>query len=646
MKILYVYLLAAAGTAFAQDSRNTGWVVIPVNEYGALRARAYPVERAPDTPPVEATLTRVDYELRVAGEIASGRATLTVDVLKDGWVRVPVPAGLAVREARIEGKLVSLVRGDGALSEARIEGKPGSLVRGDGVLAALLPKRGRSVLQLDIALPVTSNGGEGRLILPASPSGVTRASLTMARPDVEVKVAGGLLAERVSTESETRVVAFARGNEALAFTLRLKMEEQKRAPQTLRMRGSLAQLVTLGEDATSVSAEANIEVTQGAARTVRIAVPASVTVNTVDGANVADWEARDGTLTVAFLDPVERKASFLISGDTRLPRDGAMDLPLLRLLDSERESGGVAVEVLGAGEIKNLRSQGLERTEAGDLGATVAARQSPSLVAFRYRTGGAERSLHVEVARYTQQAVLTANIEEARYRVLITPDGKTLVEAHYAVRNNQRNFVRITLPTGAALWSASLAGRPARPGRGPDGSLLFPLEKSRAGEDAPLFAVEVLYLSAGTAWSDKGHATLVLPGLDLPVSRTGLLLYHPPRSRVTVDAGAFRVQPFAEPTSAPLTGDGIPNAPPPAAANPPLNAANSSLNAANSPATQALVDRYRARRDARRPADAVPLRVEFPAVGPSIYLASELTAENQAATVELNYQKERNGGYR
>jgi hypothetical protein len=56
------------------------------------------------------------------------------------------------------------------------------------------------------------------------------------------------------------------------------------------------------------------------------------------------------------------------------------------------------------------------------------------------------------------------------------------------------------------------------------------------------------------------------------------------------------------------------------------------------------VDRYRARRDARRPADSAPLRVEFPAVGPSIYLASELTAENQAATVELNYQKDRKGG--
>src|ERR1035438_1500015 len=111
MKILYVYLLAAAGAAFPQDSRNTGWIVIPVSEYGALRARAFPVERAPDTPPLDATLTRVDYELRIDGEIALGRATLTIDVLKDGWVRVPVPAGLAVREARRDRK--SVVEGKG-----------------------------------------------------------------------------------------------------------------------------------------------------------------------------------------------------------------------------------------------------------------------------------------------------------------------------------------------------------------------------------------------------------------------------------------------------------------------------------------------------------------------------------------------------
>src|SRR5579862_3006640 len=76
-----------------------GWVVIPVEEYRVLRAKAYPADHDPEPPPLDATLTRVDYDLRVLGELASGRANLTVDVLKDGWVRVPVPPGLLVREA-------------------------------------------------------------------------------------------------------------------------------------------------------------------------------------------------------------------------------------------------------------------------------------------------------------------------------------------------------------------------------------------------------------------------------------------------------------------------------------------------------------------------------------------------------------------
>ena len=97
-------LSLAALTIFAPISstqtveRSPGWVVLPVEEYRTLHERAYPVEREPEPPPLEATLTRVDYDLRIdggtasGGELASGRATLTIDVLKDGWVRVPIPA--------------------------------------------------------------------------------------------------------------------------------------------------------------------------------------------------------------------------------------------------------------------------------------------------------------------------------------------------------------------------------------------------------------------------------------------------------------------------------------------------------------------------------------------------------------------------
>src|SRR5207302_7589291 len=168
---------------------------------------------------------------------------------------------------------------------------------------------------------------------------------------------------------------------------------------------------------------------QGAAREVRILLPEKITINQVAGAMVADWEMKNGELAVTFLEPIEHTARFVISGEARLPRDGVIDIPLLRLLNTERDTGGVAVEILGAGEIKDQKAQGLEDADSSDLGAMISGRQSPALVAYRARAGeaGATRSLSVNVARYDQQAVLMANIEEARYQILMSADGKELV---------------------------------------------------------------------------------------------------------------------------------------------------------------------------------------------------------------------------
>ncbi len=650
--LLALLFISAASSMGQTAAHSPGWVVLPVDEYRALHARAYPIERDPEPPPVEATLTRVDYDLRIDGELASGRVTLTVDVLKDGWVRVPIPGGLLVREARLDGKLVSLVPGAG--------GKAGSQ------LSALLSHSGRAVLLLDIAIPVVSATGEESITLPSTASGVTRASVQLPRQGVDVRLTGGLLSEKSESASESKWIAYGRGNEPLAFAWRRKTEDH-RAIQPLRMRGSLTQLLGLGEDSTSINAEVNLEVTQGAARVARIQIPDKVTINQVLGAMVADWVVKANELSVTFLEPVEQTARFVVTGETRSPREGEIDIPLLRLLNVERETGGVAVEVLGAGEVKDLKFEGLESADATDLGEMVSNRQSPSLAAFRFRSGDAKlaRSLSLNVARYTPQAVLMANVSEARYQVLISSQGKTLVQARYAVRNNQRNFLKITLSPGATLWSASLAGKAVRPGQSPDGSLLLPLDKARAGEEAPEFVVEVVYLSRGTAWNDKGQFKLALPALDLPVSRTGLLVYHPPLFKVTPELGAFRMEPYENPISSalnpPVMGYGIgagsaggvgggvvagiaTPAPPPPVPSPGMDAKDEAKLKRSQLATEALLDKFRADSLAGKRAGILPIRVSFPAFGPSLYLVSELTAENQAPSAGLTYQHEKKAG--
>src|SRR5579862_2037036 len=627
-----------------ENPHAAGWVVIPVEEYRVLRAKAYPAEHVPEPPPLDATITRVDYDLRVLGGLATGHATLTVDVLKDGWVRVPVPVGLLVREARLDDKLVSLV--------------PSGTGKSATQLSALLSHAGRSVLALDIDVAVTSSTGEESLALPSTESGITRASVELPRQGIDLHVGGGLLAEKSESSGDTKWQAYGRGNEPLSFTWRKKTEDHH-AELPLRLRGSLTQLTSLGEDSTAISAEVALEVVQGAAREVRIQLPEKVTINQVAGAAVADWEMKNGELVVSFLEPVEPSARFVISGETRLPRDGVIDIPLLRLLNTERETGGVAVEILGAGEIKDQKAQGLEDADATDLGEMVASRQSPALVAFRARSGeaGATRSLSVNVARYDQQAVLMANIEEARYQVLMSADGKELVQARYAVRNNQRNFVKVTLPAGAAVWSVSLAGRPVRPGQSPDGSLLLPLEKSRGGDDAPAFAIEILYLAKAAAWNDKGQEKLTLPALDLPISRTGLLLYYPPLFKVSAAPGMFRTQEYVNPTSAVLAtpmGDvigttmGGPIFLPPASPTGELDhlTRKQQANEDKKDSTQALLDSFKAKSLGGKVTGILPINVSFPAFGPSIFLVSELTSENQSPAAAFNFQRDKKAGAR
>jgi hypothetical protein len=638
-------LLCASHSSAETASHAPGWVVITIGDYKTLHAKAYPPEPEPEAPPVDATLTRVDYDLRIDGDLATGRASLTVDVLKDGWVRVPIPRGLLVREAKLDGKLVSLV--------------PGMAGQGSNQLSALLSRPGRAVLLLDIALPVVSTAGEESISLPSTASGVTRASVRLPRQGVDIKLTGGLLAEKSEPGADSKWLAYAHGNEPLTFSWKRKTEDH-RSSQALRLRGSLTELTGLGEDTTTIMAEVNIEVMQGAAREVHIALPDKVTVNQVAGATVADWEMKDGQLAVTFIEPVEGNAKFIVSGETRSPRDGQIEIPLLRLLNTERDTGGVAVEVLGAGEINKFKTEGLENADATDLGEIVSSRQSSSLSAFRFRSGDrkAARSLTVNVARYTSQAVLMANVAEARYNVLISNEGKLLVEARYAVRNNQRNFLKITLPPGATLWSASLAGNPVRPGQSPDGGVLLPLEKSHAGEESPEFAVEIVYISRGTPWNDKGQFKLALPALDLPISRTGLLVYHPPLFKVTPEPGSFRPEAYQEPISRALgpppparivssVSAGAP-APPPPPPTPGLaiSAISNSKMEVPQVSTETLVDNFRLTLEGGKAAGIVPIKVTFAGLGPSLYLVSELTGENQSPSADLNFQRERKAGGR
>ena len=526
--------LGTMGTVRAQDAaRADGWIVLPIEEYRALRARAYASPPDPTPPPLDAALTRVDYDLRIAGDTVTGQARLTIDVLKQGWVSVQVPPGLLVRDAQLDGRPTAIVDGD----PPRV----------------LISRAGRSTLNLAVVVPLASSAGTESITLPGSGSALSAVTLTIPRTSVDLTVSGGFIAEQTESGSESRWIVYGSPGRSLTFAWKRKADD-RRSTMPLKTRARITELVGLGEDSTQVTTSVRLEVTQGLARQAVVALPQGLVVNQVAGATVADWNVDAGALTVTFLEPVIGDAAFVISAEVRTPRDGAIAIPLVRMPEADRETGGVAVDVVGAGEIAERQPRGLEPADPTDLGDIVAGRESPSMAAFQYTPlkGTAPRTLTVNVSRYTLQAVLVATVEEARYDALLGEDGKLLVRARYAVRNNQRSFLAVTLPPQAVLWSASLGERPVRPGLSADGGLLLPLEKGRAGTEAPTFVVELTYLQRAAAWSEKGDAHVELPAADLPIARTGLTLHYSPNYAIDPRPGAFRVANDPGPWSAGL----------------------------------------------------------------------------------------------
>ena len=157
--------------------------------------------------------------------------------------------------------------------------------------------------------------------------------------------------------------------------------------QPLRFRGSITQLVGLGEDATQVNAEVQVEVVQGLANEVRVQLPEHFTVNQVSGAMVADWDVANHELKVLFIEPVQNNRALYVERRVAPAACRQVDVPLLRCRARNAKRAASGSKCLGAGEIKERQPNGLEEAEAGELGQLISSRQSPSLIAFRLQPG-------------------------------------------------------------------------------------------------------------------------------------------------------------------------------------------------------------------------------------------------------------------
>jgi hypothetical protein len=160
--------------------------------------------------------------------------------------------------------------------------------------------------------------------------------------------------------------------------------------------------------------------------------------------------------------------------------------------------------------------------------------------------------LTLEVKRFQDAPVLAAVAERAIATTLVTSEGRALTEVTLWIRNRAQPFLRVSLPPDASMLSVDIAGGPAKPVDGKDGTRVPLL---RPGfRPAGAYAVSFVYLHAGSPFAKKGDMEMMLPRMDLPVGIVEWELFVPDRYRADRFEGSMIAAALAE--SAPSTASG------------------------------------------------------------------------------------------
>ena len=256
---------------------------------------------------------------------------------------------------------------------------------------------------------------------------------------------------------------------------------------------------------------------QGATATLAVRLPDGFSLTSFTGAPNEGADVVDGRLVLNV--PAGRtRHQFLVALERPITDAGSRRVVALPWLEgSQRETGDIAVEGVGALELAVAEQRPLTRIDVVELSAALTAlAHEPLLAAYRYQRRAAEAvTLAFDVTRFPDAAVLAA-ADRATATTLVTPEGRSLTEVSLTVRNQAQPFLRVGLPDGATLLSAEVAGAAVKPAQGADG-LRIPLLRPGFRPQGPS-AVSFVYLHAGPAFAAKGDASLTLARVDLPVA--------------------------------------------------------------------------------------------------------------------------------
>lgn len=367
------------------ESQKQG-VFIPYSEFQRLWRIAEGSPAGAGAAPVPYLISSARFSGKVGTELASLDLRLTVDILADGWVQVPIGLG----EVAVDG--VAFVGEDGKPAASQPAGEGPLLRVQDGQYFLLAKGKGRHILKVDFVRQLVTKPGLNVLSFKIPASAISTLELLIPEENMKVDVKPMLAATTSQVTSDgkpaTKLQAFLGSAEAVELSWQPRTQAAAELePVVIEEQ---LQIISVSEALVSYDITFNYEIRRRGIDTFDIQLPPDFRVTAVDGANISKWDIPAGPdkaapqqLSVKLFSPAKDKYTLTVRME-RFLQEAKLQLPLTPILTRQavRRTGLIAISHTARRSVEVSDPKNLARVDTGKL--PEAMRNLPGVTAHRF----------------------------------------------------------------------------------------------------------------------------------------------------------------------------------------------------------------------------------------------------------------------
>ena len=507
-------LLAQTGVLTTpQHTLKNGDVVIKRQDFKNLVNRMKPPNPNGIDPPVDFLITKAIYSGKMNSNNTNFTASFTVHVLKkDTYLKIPV------------------LKQSIAISDIKVNNKPALVVGENGFHKIILSKAGEYNVTASFSVKSSLDKGPNKIDLAIQQTPITLLRLEIPKKDINFEIPEAQQVQSSLTGNKMILSAVIAQKSAISIRWRKKVAALEKLPAKLY--SEVYHLVSIDDDAMKIQSDINYNILHSEIDAVRILIPENLNVLSVMGEGVGEWreviEKDQQIIIVPFTYGKKGKVHVIVNAETPLTENGVNNIFTgFKTLNTIRETGFIGVALYTSAEVLVTESNGLEKISIPKLPAQLVDKSSkPLIVGYKYLKH--PFNMNLDIKKHEKIGVPVATINSASVVTLFTEDGKIVHRLVYQVRNSSKQFLEITLPDNADVWSVFVANQPVESSLNSDGKLLVPLNRSRSVNNRlDTFPVEVIYNMSVDPFAIFGSQESDLPAVDIMVSQLVWSVYLP-----------------------------------------------------------------------------------------------------------------------